>query len=759
MDSCFSIRLYKKMKRTLYEERVPHDHMDPYGASEALVGGREPPSKKEKQQSCNNSPLRSSSLNSLLQYDRYVLQKIFSYCHPKFMYETLMIICPRWYFNYFQKKCFVMFLKEWLLDRWNFLIQDLDSHKLGDAKKNVIIPKILQQLNAEMSEADSEQILKYGLRLLKLFMSEHPFDRRKKQNMNDDDDDNDDFDENEEDDEQEDDLEEDDSEAENEDHEDESYQGSSKEDEEVKNQNIHSEWFAINLPKYSRCYSLEIIFTTDDQTLYKLNWTKGLSIFDNTGGNIINFLCDRKLIFANFYGGYYYPDYEQCPYRKTDFWVKISNHEGILADQLKHILDQWSIEDNYENALNLLKTIGMENPKSIISKANYEAYPWDEGEARGIIHQWPWMFNEFVKQQVFETYLINDNIDISTIVDDRCFSDFSYFETLARNYGDCLTDLLAKAPLSFRKEKRLIPLINNNTHAFKFLHESLRHDKNMLLQMLEVNGNILKYLKKEEYQNIIPVDRNLVMFCLEHGCHPEYIPSCIPFDKELALCAVSGGCAINDLPKEFRNNLEVVLSAVKRNPFISLQFAKTLINDTDAALQLAKYSPYAFRWISDTVKKNHKEVVVAAIETFYDALRYVFEKEEFMELARQSLKQLLEKDKKICVKFTATYKIILDIKERHHQVVFMKERMEYVGGPSFQKVFGPCIEELGYDAVLTFELSKHEIENKTEEELIQTYVYPFLDSESNTNWDYLIETSALRSDSKVRELVESYRKK
>ncbi|KAG2383444.1 hypothetical protein C9374_004115 [Naegleria lovaniensis] len=158
-------------------------------SSEINNDGREPPSKKEKQYSSNHV------FSILREYDPYILQKIFSYCHPKFMFETLMITCSEWYLNYFQKKQFVLFLKEWLLERWKFLIRDLDTHELDDEQKSAIIPDVLQKFNTEMKDEKIEQLLKYGLRFLKLFLNEHPFKRRKTTDTMSDEDDEDEEDE------------------------------------------------------------------------------------------------------------------------------------------------------------------------------------------------------------------------------------------------------------------------------------------------------------------------------------------------------------------------------------------------------------------------------------------------------------------------------------------------------------------------------------------------------------------------------------
>ncbi|KAG2383445.1 hypothetical protein C9374_004116 [Naegleria lovaniensis] len=204
----------------------------------------------------------------------------------------------------------------------------------------------------------------------------------------------------------------------------------------------------------------------------------------------------------------------------------------------------------------------------MLSKTNYEFYSWDEGEAYGIIHKMPWTLNDYVKQQQHDLYLLGDGrSNVSTIVDDRCFSDFSFFEGLARINEASFKRLIAMAPISFRKDERVIPFLSSNASAFKYLHESLRHDKKLLMQMLAVNGNILN---------------------IYH------------------------------------------LKSIKRSCFA-----------------IGEMFPKAFRWISGSVKKDHREVTRAAIETFFDALRFALDEtdEEFMELARQSLSQTIRKGK------------------------------------------------------------------------------------------------------------------
>ncbi|KAG2372941.1 hypothetical protein C9374_012971 [Naegleria lovaniensis] len=582
-----------------------------------------------------------------------------------------------------------------------------------------------------MDDKEIEKLLKYGLRLLRLFLHEHPFRRTNDEHTE----------------------EEELSSESDEDTEDEETDISEDKQQNPEMVNSQTEWIALQ----SQCHVLEIIFTTGHQTLFKLNWEKGCSIFDNIGGNIINFLHEDEHTFANFYGGFYYPDYERCHYRRTDFWMKCCNHGNkyVFVKQLKHILYQWSISWSYENTLHLLRTIRIEN--STISKSNFgTANP--RLEVGEMIQHCPWEMNEFVKKQhvLPYGYLGNCRI-IGSIVDDRCFSDFLFFERLARVYESCFINIIDKTPTEFRKDERIIPFLKNNSQAFKFLHESLRFDKQILMRMLEVNGNILKYIAAEEYHHVIAVDKSLVKFCLERGCDPGNVPSHFHIDKELALSAIVGGCTIEKLPQEFRDDLEIILFAVKRDPFISLRCVKQLMSDNDSVLKLVKHAPYALQWTSTSFQNQNRDVIVAAIETFYDALRFSKEKDEdLLEVARQSLKKLLEKEKRICVNFTDTYSIILDIKEKKHQLIFLKDQVAYVGGASYRRVFGPNIEELGYDAVISFYLPNHEIENKTEQELIQTYLIPFIEQETMFHITYLIHTRTLCTYPTIIELVESY---
>ncbi|KAF0980524.1 hypothetical protein FDP41_013738 [Naegleria fowleri] len=86
-----------------------------------------------------------------------------------------MTVCSEWYEQYFQKKHFQWFLKEWLLERWNVLVRDFDE-LTSDDKSEWKFPMFLTKLVAGHDEECCDiSILKYGLRWLRLFLGEHLF--------------------------------------------------------------------------------------------------------------------------------------------------------------------------------------------------------------------------------------------------------------------------------------------------------------------------------------------------------------------------------------------------------------------------------------------------------------------------------------------------------------------------------------------------------------------------------------------------------
>ncbi|KAG2392100.1 hypothetical protein C9374_013585 [Naegleria lovaniensis] len=447
----------------------------------------EPPFKKDKKHSTAFAKLRD--------YDPFVLQKIFSYCHPVDMTNSLMMVCSEWNEWYFQKKHFQGFLKEWLLERWNHLIRDLSPSHQADDTANELVPVFLTKLKDETCCEIS--LLKYALRWLKLFFGAHPFGRKgefvyvneafgeeykdhKSEN-------------------------EDQYEIEDEDDEDDEYDEEDDEEEE--------EWISKQGPSNSRGCNLEIIFT-NYSILYKLKWKDGFfTIFDNDGGNIVNIRKSGKRdVEANFFGGFYYPDLEKCVYRRTDYWMSFNNYDkGIFGRQLSHILSLWNIFDSYCNAMNLMEILEIEGTK--LTRRNYIDYNWNSGE----IKQLPWEVNYGITTGTSSLYSGDEYCDIPTIMDDRCFEDFSFFVATLRAHNDAMKYLLKVAPSHFTNNEALIPFLKYSNSAFKYLHESLRHDKDKLLTMLKQNGNILKYLSSTEYENIITIDKDLVVFCVVHG--------------------------------------------------------------------------------------------------------------------------------------------------------------------------------------------------------------------------------------------------
>ncbi|KAF0980523.1 hypothetical protein FDP41_013737 [Naegleria fowleri] len=265
-----------------------------------------------------------------------------------------------------------------------------------------------------------------------------------------------------------------------------------------------------------------------------------------------------------------------------------------------------------------------ENTSARVSKiveTKYLNFPWD-GDGQGIIEQIPWVINDFIKTGNGDFYTCNEKADISPIVDDRCFEYFSCFLAMLRGNGGCIKHLLRVAPSNFTKSERLIPFLGYSTSAFKYLHESLRYDKNKLRNMLEVNGNILKYLTSIEYEHVVSIDRDLVVFCVVNGCKLHNIPSFIPFDREMAISVLQKmkelyvhqqssrwHDLIDEMFKRFRNDLDVTCAMLKRDSFLSIHRCTQLLEDKDALLELVKFGPILNN-VSKSVQNAHREIVV-----------------------------------------------------------------------------------------------------------------------------------------------------
>ncbi|KAG2392099.1 hypothetical protein C9374_013584 [Naegleria lovaniensis] len=204
-------------------------------------------------------------------------------------------------------------------------------------------------------------------------------------------------------------------------------------------------------------------------------------------------------------------------------------------------------------------------------------------------------------------------------------------------------------------------------------------------------------------------------------------------------------CDILSYP--WRNDLDVVCAMLKRDAFLSIHACTQLLEDKNALLELVKYGP-VLRDVSKSIQRAHPEIVVASIQTFYNFLRYANRQTDFIDITRESLEQLIQKKKNLCVKFDGR-KIVTEITEKRLQLIFLysQQRKQHF---HLKKIFGSSIEELGYDSeMIVYEFAAQEFGvHKTNDEVIQHFVLPQLKKLANI--DALLQD---HTDSVLREVI------
>ncbi|EFC48271.1 hypothetical protein NAEGRDRAFT_46491 [Naegleria gruberi] len=431
-------------------------------------------SKKQK----SNQLLEMKPLNILVcRYDPFVLGHVFKFCSPMDL-PSLAVVCKDWHDLYFSREKIVLILKEWVDTQWN---------------NKICSGKLTWTWSVEYNPENEYHSLAYWLRLLNVLKEVNIMitDEQGKK------DDNDEEEENEEehdDEEEEQDVEEDEEEDDQED------EGEDEENDE------HDD--TEDLKKIS--HSVEFI-EMGNTKLCKITTSSNRFLLVSNNGNIIRFKRKKKELLCSFYGGLSYPSFENCNYR-SDYWVSlVPGKKGILVLQLKQMVKYLGFDDEYLVACNLIDIIGLKKAK--VSNSKYTDYPWDQGEADGIIEFVPW---EIV------TACTTSDYDISHIcecLDDRFFNSFDLFckliEVSTTMYTESIIkNISLKVDSEFFKNRGLLKYCRQERKLFKLLDESLRHDKEFLKEALRVNPSILKYLFKKEYTDIIEIDRELILDCL-----------------------------------------------------------------------------------------------------------------------------------------------------------------------------------------------------------------------------------------------------
>ncbi|KAL9653419.1 hypothetical protein ABK040_002055 [Willaertia magna] len=678
--------------------------------------------------------LEKNEFSILLNYDPNILFHIFSYCHPFQDFPTLSCISKDWFNEFFNNpNKIIQFYKEWINYFWKNLKHSLNTQ-----------PQVFLEIfenNFYSNETFTDEL-----------------------------------------------------------------QGEF----EINLKYLHKLFYELN--KLKSC-KLELLF--DNSVFYISNKKNGILI-SNLNGNIIRMKEGKT--FINFYGGW---KEDKLDYIASNYWLEFSIKEkGFLYEQLKQMLKYMELnQESTDNGFELLQfMVGSENVnrKSLRHDDNeddeedeenedeeeeddensesllkfddeqYECYSWDEGEASEKLHLMPWnsSFKEYFD-------LLNDENDRIEMFDDRIVTDKDFvLNFLSPRYPKLSEQLFENISHDLLDEDYILKSLKKFIGIFPHISSTISYNPEFILKAIKANGEVLKYIlksnekddKKEnkekiekdnkeelDFTTLINVDRDIIKMAIESNPNAYcYLKKQDKLDKEYLTLAIKNHSGLfrsklyNNIPLNMFNELDIALTILKVDPFYTIQRAKLLLKNKETALILVKRSPYVIRWLENDLRSD-EEIIIESIKTHFDALRHVNqqEQEKYLSFAKESMKNLLQKEKHLLIIFKQSdseslIKKIIKITEPKLQLMFLIEQLTIGFNQTrfiFKKNYGPFIEEIGADATLTvIEQGDDDKEVKTIDDVIkklpEVYCRHYLHQ--------YMETKPLLNDEEVRKMLKEY---
>ncbi|KAL9646134.1 hypothetical protein ABK040_008011 [Willaertia magna] len=650
--------------------------------------------KKRKVKERKAPKIEKNCFSLLLGTDPNILFQIFTYCDPLSDFPSLVCICKDWFNEFFNNPDrTIMFYKEWINSFWR-------------SRSNLNLPQVLIRIfktsyNNEMAALSEELKKEFDMNvkyLRRLFVVI----------------------------------------------------------DEMGSENCDLQLLAFEKPVF--------YISNDEQGI----------VISGFNGNFIRMILNapyKKLV--AFCGGL---EEDKINYIAKDYWLKLSINEPVktfLYEQLKQMLEYMELNtESSDNGFKLLQfvvgsekvirvksdnlTVTNEKDKIKFLDYEYENFELEEFEEHFYLNPWKYQMDdikEFIKSE-------KDNIVFTKLLDDRyVLTKELVYELLSPSYPEISTAVFKRIAntLSSLDEAYILKCLQKCIEIFPLLPLTLKNPL-FITKIICTNGKVLKY--KKELEKIIKIDRNLIIKGIKSNPNAySYLSKQDKLDNEFLTLAVNN--TINsldsnffcDIPEDFDFDLDITLKIIKKEPINTIQNATKLLSNKEAALIIAKHTPYVLHWLSQ--EEIDESIILEAMKTHFDALRFLKNKKRHLELldfAKKSLSDLLTKEKRLLIilkQKDALPRIeqIIKITEPKLQLLFLIENRT-TENFKLQKNFGPFIEEVGADSTLIVEPTE-EIETIDDAvDQLDTFVFNSI--------DFYVNTKLLAGDRDVENLLQSY---
>lgn len=257
---------------------------------------------------------------------------------------------------------------------------------------------------------------------------------------------------------------------------------------------------------------------------------------------------------------------------------------------------------------------------------------------------------ELEKDKSFIIEAIKANSEVVELIDQSLLDDQEFVYQAIKESGLDFKHVQEK----FRKEKRFaIALVENDPYNYERLDHELKNDIDIIKKVVPTHHQILNdidlihkkdislYLEalkndlkidsfkcKQIYESIpneLLTRENIIQLVSIRGCVFNYLPKNYKNDKEIIEKAIKNdGSIYKNLPLTFRDNGDLVLLAIQTCWHITKYVPKPYFNDSDIIEVLMKYNNEFFEKATKEVKNNVK-VARKYVEMYHRGLCYVGE--------------------------------------------------------------------------------------------------------------------------------------
>ncbi len=196
---------------------------------------------------------------------------------------------------------------------------------------------------------------------------------------------------------------------------------------------------------------------------------------------------------------------------------------------------------------------------------------------------------------------------------------FDIYKLLLEIYG---TYFLKYADESLRKDREVVlEAVKSDGYALEYVDKSFKKDREIVLELVKSNGSALEYTDES-----LRRDREIVLEAVKsNGWVLLYADKSFRKDREIVLEAVkSRGSALAHADKSFGKDREIVLEAVKSDGWVLKCADKSFGKDREIVLEAVKSRGSALEYADESLRRD-REIVLEAVKSDGTVLKYANE--------------------------------------------------------------------------------------------------------------------------------------